>query len=136
MDDFIRKNYLAETAKWQKVIGVFYAVCAILVVLLSIGACIAGIVLGQDDESAYFLIAFVLYIPLALLYYYPAKFLFASSKRFKEWVATEDEATLTEGLKNNKSYFKFTGVLTIIGLVGMAIWLIVAIIAGVIAALA
>lgn len=136
MDDLLRKNYLAETAKWQKVIGVFYVICAILVVLLSIGACITGIVLGQDDESAYFLIACVLYIPFALLYYYPAKFLLTSSKRLKEWVATDNEGTLTEGLKNNKSFFKFTGILTIIGLIGMAIWLIVAIVAGVIVALA
>ena len=136
MDALIRKNCLAETARWQKVLGVFFAVCAVLIVVFAIGATLVGIVLGRDDESAYFLTACLLLVPVALLYYYPAKYLFTSAKRFNEWVAKGDDALFDEGLKNNKSFFKFTGILSIIVLAFMALFLILAIIAGVIVALA
>jgi hypothetical protein len=74
----------------------------------------------------------IMYLLMAVLYYFYARYLLRAAKGLKAWGVSEDEADLTFGLKNNKSYFKFSGILTIIALAIVAI----ALVAGVIAAIA
>ena len=70
----------------------------------------------------------IIYILMAVLYYFFARYLLRSAKALKAYGVSDDEADLTEGLKNNKSYFKLSGILIIISLCILALVLVIAII--------
>lgn len=137
--DSVQKNYLAETARWQKLLGVVMMVCTVLIALLGILFIVGGSALGSalDDleDAALFggiggAAAGIVYLLMALLYYFFAHYLLQSAKYLKAYVASDDEADLTEGLKNNKSYFKLNGILTIIALILVALAVVVGVIVG------
>ena len=134
------KSYFTDMAKWQKVVGVFFAISVGFLFLGGLMFIILGATLGSEfaeelseelgsGMGAFGLIAIgVLYLLMGVLYFFPTKYLFTSSNRIKDWTITDDEAMLTEGVKNSKSFFKFTGLLCIIGVIASFI-AIVAIVA-------
>jgi hypothetical protein len=134
----IQKSYLLETAKWQKFLGVVMMVCVVLMAIGGIAIIATGSFFADQVDDNPLLAQFgmsgfgVMYLLMAVLYYFYARYLLRAAKGLKAWGVSEDEADLTFGLKNNKSYFKFSGILTIIALAIVAI----ALVAGVIAAIA
>jgi predicted RND superfamily exporter protein len=56
----------------------------------------------------------VVYILLAVLYFFPCLYLLRFSNHMKVALATEDQTRLTTAFENLKSVFKFIGVLTIV----------------------
>jgi Ca2+/Na+ antiporter len=70
----------------------------------------------------------IVYILMAILYFFFARYLLRSAKAFKAYGVSDDEADLTEGLKNNKSYFKLSGILVIISLCFLALILVIGLI--------
>lgn len=138
--DSLQKNYLAETARWQKLLGVFMMIFTVLMILIGLFFIVAGGVLGEslgdifgDDVPGGIagIAAGVVYFLGGILYYFFARYLIRSAKALKAYGASDDEADLTEGLKNNKSYFKLSGVLLIISLCIIALILVVAVIAAI-----
>lgn len=137
--DSLQKNYLAETARWQKLLGVVMMVFTVLIALFGIFFIVAGSAFGDAMEG---LDLFgggmaggiagaalgIVYILMAVLYYFFARYLLRSAKALKAYGVSDDEADLTEGLKNNKSYFKLNGILVIISLCFLALVLIIGII--------
>ena len=137
--DSLQKNYLAETARWQKLLGVVMMVFTVLIALIGIFFIVAGSAFGDAMEG---LDLFgggmaggiagaalgIVYILMAVLYYFFARYLLRSAKALKAYGVSDDEADLTEGLKNNKSYFKLNGILLIISLCFLALVLIIGII--------
>lgn len=137
--DSVQKNYLAETARWQKLLGVVMMVFTVLIALIGIFFIVAGSAFGDAMEG---LDLFgggmaggiagaalgIVYILMAVLYYFFARYLLRSAKALKAYGVSDDEADLTEGLKNNKSYFKLNGILVIISLCFLALVLIIGII--------
>ena len=139
--DSLQKNYLAETARWQKLLGVVMMVCTVLIAVGGIAFIVGGSALGgalDDLEDATLIAgiggaaAGIVYLLMAVLYYFFAHYLLQSAKYLKAYVANEDEASLTEGLKNNKSYFKLNGILTIIALIILGLAIVVAVIAAIV----
>ena len=133
------KTYSSQLAKWQKIVGVFFAVSVVLMVLFGLVCIIFAGQLGSDfEESVGGAIGIramgVLYFLLGLLYFFPTKYLLNSAKKIKEWVVSDDERDLTEGVMNTKSFFKFTGVLCIIGLSILAVAIIAVAVAAIAAA--
>jgi hypothetical protein len=134
----IQKSYLLETAKWQKFLGVVMMVCVVLMAIGGIAIIATGSFFADQVDDNPLLAQFgmsgfgIMYLLMAVLYYFYARYLLRAAKGLKAWGVSEDEADLTFGLKNNKSYFKFSGILTIIALAIVAI----ALVAGVIAAIA
>ena len=137
--DSLQKSYLAETARWQKLLGVVMMVFTVLIALIGIFFIVAGSAFGDAMEG---LDLFgggmaggiagaalgIVYILMAVLYYFFARYLLRSAKALKAYGVSDDEADLTEGLKNNKSYFKLNGILLIISLCFLALVLIIGII--------
>ena len=134
----IQKSYLLETAKWQKFLGILMAVCTALLAAFGIAFIAFGNFLNDPDleslGSFSGAVIGVLYLLLALLYVFFTRYLLRSAKYLKAWCASDAEEDLTEGLKNNKSYFKFSGILAIIGLGLIALMLVCVAIAAVAAA--
>ena len=130
------KTFFAQTAKWQKVVGIFFAISVAILVIIGLAFVLFAGALGSAfEESLGGAIGLravgVLYALLGLLYYFPTKYLLTSAKKIKEWVVSDDEQTLTEGVMNTKSFFKFTGVLCLVG-VGI---MVLALIAGIVGAI-
>ena len=141
--DSLQKNYLAETARWQKLLGVVMMVFTVLIALFGIFFIVAGSAFGDAMEG---LDLFgggmaggiagaalgIVYILMAVLYYFFARYLLRSAKALKAYGVSDDEADLTEGLKNNKSYFKLNGILVIISLCFLALVLVIGIIGAIV----
>ena len=126
----LQKYYLTESARWQKLLGIFMAVCTGLLVLLGIFFIIAAIVgLDIPGENADFgkfgLIAMgILYILIAVLYYFFTRYLLRAAKGIKTWGESGDEAALTDGLRNNKNFYQMCGILSIISIALIAVTII------------
>ena len=141
--DSLQKNYLAETARWQKLLGVVMMVFTVLIALIGIFFIVAG---GAFGDAMSDLELFgggmaggiagaaigIVYILMAVLYYFFARYLLRSAKALKAYGVSDDEADLTEGLKNNKSYFKLSGILVVISLCLLALVLVIAIIGAIV----
>ncbi len=136
----IQKSYLLETAKWQKFLGIVIAVCTVLIAVVGIVLIILGIrsdpgdvVISQNPPvfSGIGTIGGISYLLFAVVYFLFARYLLRSAKYLKAWGTSEAEEDLTEGLKNNKSYFKLSGIVTIVGIVLAVLLLIGTAIAGV-----
>ena len=117
----IQKSYLLETAKWQKVVGILMAICTALMAVLGIVFLFFGNVVGdsgfgglEELGGAAGAVAGVIYLLCAVLYFFFTLYLLRSAKNLKAWGASDDEETLSKGLKNTKSYFKLNGILAII----------------------
>ena len=128
------KTYYDQMAKWQKINGIFFVVGVVVLLLVGLAFLIFGSKMGAELEEELsggigLQALGIVYILMGVLYYFPAKYLLKASKKTKEWLASDDELDLTEGVLNTKSYFKFLGVLCIISLCLLAIVIIGIIIA-------
>jgi hypothetical protein len=116
------KTHLFETAKWGRFLAIVgFVMCAIIV--------IAGIVfmVNYDDYTSRSYRRYnessveglgaaglVMYIIVAVLYFFPALFLFRFSNQMKTALMTDDQSTLTTSFQNLKVLFRYMGVLMII----------------------
>ena len=142
--DSLQKSYLAETARWQNFLGVVMMVFTVLMILIGLFFIVAGGVLGDSmgdifgediPDGVAGILAGVIYFLGGILYYFYASYLLRSAKALKAHSITDDEADLTEGLKNTKSYFKLSGVLLIISLCLIALLIVAGIVAAIAAAI-
>ena len=126
----IQKVYLLESARWQKLLGVVVMISSILIALLGIFFFVIGFVDGEDFMESEVLgkitgaLLGIMYILFAVLYYFFAVYLLRSAKALKAWKTSDSDADLTEGLKNTRSFFRLSGILTIISLCIFALALI------------
>ena len=108
----IQKSCLAETGRWQKLLGVIMVICSVLFALLGAFFIVMGFVTNgaflEDDGflgPAMGAMLGGMYILISVLYYFFAIYLLRSGKAFKAYVESEADADLTEGLRNTKSFF-------------------------------
>jgi Family of unknown function (DUF5362) len=123
--DPVTKSHLSVTASWAKFLAIMGFIFCILVVLAGL---FAGTILakmqtrgvegfGNNREintSGFGAIAAVMYIILALLYFFPCLFLFNFAAKMKNALVTNDQNTLNSSFQNLKKTFRYLGVLTII----------------------
>ena len=130
--DNIQKSYLVETARWQKVIGIlmavgtcFLALAAIL--FIGVGLFAPDTIASASQPAAYFITMGIVYIPLTVLYFFMTRYLLRSAKFLKAWGTSEaeDNADLTEGLKNTKSFFKLSGIVALASIALVVLMLVV-----------
>jgi len=127
----IQKYYLTETARWEKVLGIYMMVCTVFILLLAVFFIVFSIVSGtsfledEDLGAAWGIILGFVYLLCAALYYFFAMYLLRAGKALKAWAASDSDADLTEGLKNTNSFFKFSGILAIISICGLALAIVV-----------
>ena len=110
-------TYLSETAKWGKFLSIMgFIFCGLFVIV----AFFAGTTmatsfnqLGVGDRAWLRPVITVVYLILALLYFFPCLYLFNFSVKMQRALRTNDQLSLTESFKNLKSCYKFMGILTI-----------------------
>jgi hypothetical protein len=111
-------RYLREASPWLRFIGILSfigcglmtlggLVFAVLVVAISDVAGEFGGVIGGSFLGA-------LYIVIGLLFFFPAKFMYGFGSKLHNYVLSNSAKDLEEALKNNKSLWKFNGILAIV----------------------
>jgi hypothetical protein len=86
--------------------------------------------MNASDLGSFWVIS-LLYIALGVLFYFPASFIYKFGARIRKYQFSNSEEDLEQAFKNNKSYWKFYGVLCIIYLAFIPVLVIVSIIAGI-----
>ena len=126
------RGHLAEAARWAKFLAVMgFILCGLIV----IGGIFAGSLLTKFSSGGYGrfdqteevstkgLGAFmaILYIIVALLYFFPCLFLFNFATKMKTALAAQNQDIMNSSFQNLKKMFRYVGILTIIVLAIYAI---------------
>ena len=114
---------LKGTASWVVFLGILMFIACGFSVLLGISSLIMGIGgpmlngfdFGFDDEVPELFIGLV-YIVTAGFIFIPARFLYGFGKGLRNFFISRAGEDLEKAFKNNKSFWKFNGVLAIISL--------------------
>ncbi len=111
------KTYLMETAKWAKFVAI---VSIIMGGLMALGGLFAGTTMSQESEISPIpgggAIFVVIYLVLAAIVITPSVFLYNFASKAINALRSGSEGELTVAFENLKSYFKFVGIMTAIGL--------------------
>lgn len=108
-------NYLLETSKWGKFLAIIGFVGMGIMILVAI-----SIMSGSSQLSRMPGVNFpmgilgLVYIVIAVLYYFPIIYLYRFSIRMKQGISSNDLPSITAGFSNLKSLFKFMGIFTIV----------------------
>ncbi|MBP4140081.1 MULTISPECIES: DUF5362 family protein [Flavobacterium] len=113
------KNFLKETAKWAYFLGImgFVGIAFIVVIAIFAGAIfstMSNTVPGMGAMGGSFgAIISVVYILIAIVYFFPVYYLFKFGSNTKTAFRENDSEALTVSLGYLKSHFKFLGIFTI-----------------------
>lgn len=110
--------YLEEGRKWAKFLAImgFVGTGLMVIVGLFMGTIFSAI--PYDDIPGFAggmgsVMSFI-YILAALLYFFPSLYLYNFAEKTKSALLNKDDNQLAEALKNQKSCYKFIGIMTII----------------------
>lgn len=111
-------NSLTETAKWTKFLSIlgFIFIGLIVVMAFFAGSMMSFLPTQQIDQMPNGLgfLFTVIYLLMALLYFFPTKYLWNFSQMIKSALANQNEEELDAALSNQKSFYKFFGILIIV----------------------
>lgn len=128
-------SILNETRKWTKFLSIigFIGVGILLLMSLFIGS-ILSTTMESMPQSMPFSPSFigVIYVVIAIVYFFPVLFLFNFSNKLKTALYTRNQEELYNAFNNLKRHFKFIGILIIVGLL---IWGTMIIAIGIVAAI-
>jgi hypothetical protein len=132
---------LREAAPWLRFIGILgYICCALMAAVGLIGGIMMLAVSGLAEEFASLPGGFggatagafaLLYVVMGGVYFFPARFAYTFGDKIRCYLLSNNERDLETAFKNNKSLWKFYGILCIICLA----FLPLVIIGGIVAAL-
>ena len=129
--------YLKATAPWLRFIGILGFVGTGLTVLWGIASVaifpIWGEAWGELSQISAALggAALLLFFGAAALIIIPSLFLYRAGEKIRNYIRTGMDQDLELALKNNKSFWKFYGIVCIVYLAFLPLMIIVAIVAGV-----
>ncbi|MET0392499.1 MAG: DUF5362 family protein [Chitinophagaceae bacterium] len=136
--DPVSKSHLAEAARWAKFLAIVGFIMCGLVVLVGIFAgsffsMFSSRYSSYDNDVAFSsggvgIFMAVLYIGIAILYFFPCLFLYQFAAKMKVALQSDDQDTLNVSFQSLKKMFRFVGILTIIFLSFYAIALIIGLI--------
>ena len=111
-------GFLRETAKWSNFLAIVGFIGIGLVVLMALfgGAFLASAAseFGGGTEAVGGAFFTIIYLLVALLYFFPVYYLFKFARNMKAALQAKDEDTLTKAFEYMKSHYKFVGILTIV----------------------
>jgi magnesium-transporting ATPase (P-type) len=128
------KNYLFETAKWGKFLGIIGFIGVGLMVLVGLGMGLfmdrsrSGMppMTGMPGQFGGMFFT-VLYLLMAVLYYFPSMYVYQFATKAKIALLGNNETELTLAFSRLKSFFKFWGILMVVALIFYALMLIFAV---------
>jgi len=135
----MQENLLTAT-KWLKFLTILACVGVVFMVLGVIGCVIFGIVGAFANQAGQGAISFammmgcaVMYLVCAIAYIYPILKSFKYIKYTRLAIANDSDQDMEESLSNYKSLWKYIGIMTIVGIALYVLFIIGAVVVGVIA---
>lgn len=132
-------NYLNEAARWSRFLAIlgFIYIGLLLIIGLLFGSFGNSLLPGSGGESDMPMrlsgvFISILLILVAGVLFIPVLYLFNFSTKMRKALRNNDQPVLTDALRNLKSFFKFYGILAIIGLSLYGVAIIAAIIGGIV----
>jgi hypothetical protein len=129
-------RYLNEASPWLQFVGILgYIGCGLLVIggiFSAVGFSVAA-AFTELGEFPFWIIALI-YIPMGVLFFFPAHFTYNFGKKIRNYRFSNSTEELELALKNNKSLWKFYGIICIIYLAFIPVSFIILIAGGVWAA--
>jgi hypothetical protein len=134
-------NYLNEAARWSRFLSILgFIYCGLLVIAgLFLGSVMSRMMSGINNSDAavpammgggFFGFFFICG---SLIIFFPSLFLFNFSSKLRKAFRGNDQPVLAESFRNLKSFFKFYGIVAIIGLSIYALAIVAAIIGAMVA---
>jgi hypothetical protein len=131
-------RYLKEAAPWLRFIGILSfigcgftvlsgAIIAIVMVVSAEAAEVFGASLGIAGGLMGIAMG-LLYVLLGALVFFPARFIYNFGAKIRNYTLSNADGDLEEALRNNKSLWKFYGILSIISLALIPVGLIAAVV--------
>lgn len=111
---------LKKTKPWVRFLSILGFLCAALMVIAGIGVSIAGAFLGRNQGKGVFegpllIVMAVLYVLLGVLYIFPSLYLFRYASAIGQALAAPSKSAAVEkALRQQKSFWKFAGVMTLV----------------------
>jgi hypothetical protein len=121
---------LGATHPWIRFLAVLSFVGAGFLVLAGIGVLIFGLGFGSVldfNGGATASLTGIVYIVMAILLFFPARYLWLHGNAMRDFAASGNEEDLMLSLSNGKSFWKFCGIISIvnIGIVAVSIFFLV-----------
>lgn len=124
-------GYLSETARWGRFLSIIGLIlCALFVIFSFFAGAIMSTVGSQFSGMFAMGGAFltVIYLLIALLYFFPCLYLYRFSTKLKMALISYDQTLLNTSLRNLKACFRYIGILTLIIICFYALAIVVAVI--------
>jgi hypothetical protein len=126
--------HLSAAAPWIRFIGVLGYVGCGFTILLGLGCIIAGpsagIFFGRYYSTMGLVSLGIIYIALGVLVFFPSMFAYNFGIRIRNYLRSSSEYELEQAFKNNRSLWKFMGILAIIELALLPVLIIAGLIIG------
>ena len=121
---------LRRTRPWVRFMSMVGFVSAGLMVVIGLIGGAIGVV-TQNAEAA----VLIVYPPLALLYVFPSLYLFKYANRIRDFGTNGDALQLELALDAQRAFWKFVGVLTLVGLALTVVLMVMAAVVGIVASI-
>ena len=112
--------YLRETSKWTFFLSILGFVFTGIIIFMALFA--SSIFSTAMQSQAFnmpqgfsFIFGFI-YFLIGLLYFFPSLYLYKYSRKLKLALTTKNSNELLTAFENEKSFFKFWGILSIVGI--------------------
>lgn len=110
-------RYLREASPWLRFIGILgFIGCGFMVAGGLVAAIVMFAVASLADEFGGFPVGLIglLYVALGAVAFFPARFTYYFGAKIRNYQLSNSEQDLEQAFKNNKSLWKFTGILCIV----------------------
>jgi hypothetical protein len=124
-------RYLKEASPWLRFVGIVSFIGGGMLCLLGIGlsaAAAAGSGVPNSFSSVLGGFSGVVYLVSGGVVFFPAKFMYSFGSRIRQYAGSGAAADLEQALRNNRSLWKFSGIVCIVYLAFIPLAIIVGVI--------
>ncbi|MDR2160510.1 MAG: hypothetical protein LBP23_10635 [Treponema sp.] len=132
-------RYLKEASPWLRFVGILSFIGGGLLCLLGIGFSVgmtsSGIMGTEAFSGVMGSLVGLVYVVSGVVVFFPAKFMYSFGSRIKRYAGSGAAEDLEQALRNNKSLWKFSGIVCIVYLALIPVAIIGAVIAAAVSAI-
>jgi hypothetical protein len=105
------QDILRRTQPWARLMAIIWLIGCAIMVCVGIVAGLAGIAANRPQIAA----LFVLYPAIGVIYFFPAMYVRRFANRARDYAESGQLADLEAALDAQRSFWKFFGIMTLIG---------------------
>jgi hypothetical protein len=132
----ISLSELASIRKWAFFLAIMGFIGSAFMILFGLFFGVLSKFIPQEGGTSKFpgIIMMLFYFIIGIIYIFPSMFLFNFSSKIKTALATHSESLFAEALNYLRLFFKFIGIMVIVGIVFVFLGIIIAVLLAIFAA--